>query len=218
MVKCRLKRQMFASSKIWSDDLLKEENRWAYCIFELSPTNVQLNSSFLYHAWGLYHDKCLGEEYKGNTIILHSKVRTHATNIKKLTPLEIISYKSIYSSDLTIHSHVRMANARAWARVRRFSFFSFTSSPNEDKTLMIKKLKVKAKRRFCSPGEGKNRRNLHTYHSGFQVVKGEGEGWRQEFRTRWVRDVGARVRVDAPIRVAEKQTKWAREKSALHFR
>ena len=30
-----------------------------------------MNSSFLYHAWGLYHHKCLREEYKDNTIILH---------------------------------------------------------------------------------------------------------------------------------------------------
>ena len=30
-----------------------------------------MNSSFLYHAWGLYHHKCLREEYKGDTIILH---------------------------------------------------------------------------------------------------------------------------------------------------
>ena len=30
-----------------------------------------MNSSFLYHVWGLYHHKCLREEYKGNTIILH---------------------------------------------------------------------------------------------------------------------------------------------------
>ena len=30
-----------------------------------------MNSSFLYHAWGLYRHKCLREEYKGNTIILH---------------------------------------------------------------------------------------------------------------------------------------------------
>ena len=30
-----------------------------------------MNSSFLYHAWGLYHHKCLREKYKGNTIILH---------------------------------------------------------------------------------------------------------------------------------------------------
>ena len=30
-----------------------------------------MNSSFLYHAWGLYHHKCLREEYKGNTISLH---------------------------------------------------------------------------------------------------------------------------------------------------
>ena len=30
-----------------------------------------MNSGFLYHAWGLYHHKCLREEYNGNTIILH---------------------------------------------------------------------------------------------------------------------------------------------------
>ena len=30
-----------------------------------------MNSSFLYHAWGLYHHKYLREEHKGNTIILH---------------------------------------------------------------------------------------------------------------------------------------------------
>ena len=30
-----------------------------------------MNSSFLYHAWGLYHHMCLCEEYKGNTIILY---------------------------------------------------------------------------------------------------------------------------------------------------
>mgnify|MGYP003358349515 CR=1 FL=1 len=30
-----------------------------------------MNSSFLYHAWGLYHPMCLCEEYKGNTIILY---------------------------------------------------------------------------------------------------------------------------------------------------
>ena len=30
-----------------------------------------MNSSFLYHAWGLYQLNCLREEYKGNTIILH---------------------------------------------------------------------------------------------------------------------------------------------------
>ena len=30
-----------------------------------------MNSSFLYHAWRLYHHKCLREEYKAYTIILH---------------------------------------------------------------------------------------------------------------------------------------------------
>ena len=30
-----------------------------------------MNSCFLHHAWGLYPHKCLREEYKSNTIILH---------------------------------------------------------------------------------------------------------------------------------------------------
>lgn len=36
-----------------------------------------MNSSFLYHAWGLYTLECIREEYKGNTIILYvqTKVR-----------------------------------------------------------------------------------------------------------------------------------------------
>ena len=57
-----------------------------------------------------------------------------------------------------------------------FPFFAFTSSPDDDKILMVNKLKVKVKGRFCSPGEGQKGRNLHTYHSVFQAVKGEGEG------------------------------------------
>lgn len=34
-----------------------------------------MNSSFLYHAWGLYNHQCTKEEYKGNTIILHLKTQ-----------------------------------------------------------------------------------------------------------------------------------------------
>ena len=34
-----------------------------------------MNSSFLYHAWGLYNHKCTLEEYKGNTIILHVEAK-----------------------------------------------------------------------------------------------------------------------------------------------
>ena len=34
-----------------------------------------MNSSFLYHAWGLYNHKCTREEYKGNTIILHMETK-----------------------------------------------------------------------------------------------------------------------------------------------
>ena len=35
-----------------------------------------MNSSFLYHAWGLYDHNCSGIEYKGNTIILHVETKT----------------------------------------------------------------------------------------------------------------------------------------------
>ena len=34
-----------------------------------------MNSSFLYHAWGLYTLECTREEYKGNTIILHVQTK-----------------------------------------------------------------------------------------------------------------------------------------------
>jgi len=34
-----------------------------------------MNSSFLYHAWGLYAHECTCEEYKGNTIILHVQTK-----------------------------------------------------------------------------------------------------------------------------------------------
>jgi len=34
-----------------------------------------MNSSFLYHGWGLYSQKCTREEYKGNTIILHVETK-----------------------------------------------------------------------------------------------------------------------------------------------
>lgn len=34
-----------------------------------------MNSSFLYHAWGLYTLECTSEEYKGNTIILHVQTK-----------------------------------------------------------------------------------------------------------------------------------------------
>lgn len=34
-----------------------------------------MNSSFLYHGWGLYSHRCTKEEYKGNTIILHVEAK-----------------------------------------------------------------------------------------------------------------------------------------------
>lgn len=38
-----------------------------------------MNSSFLYHAWGLYSHECTREEYKGNTIILHVQNKKRQT-------------------------------------------------------------------------------------------------------------------------------------------
>ena len=44
-----------------------------------------MNSSFLYHAWGLYTHECTREEYKGNTIILHIQTKDR----EKAAPLKI---------------------------------------------------------------------------------------------------------------------------------
>lgn len=38
-----------------------------------------MNSSFLYHGWGLYTLECTKEEYKGNTIILHVQTKSRQT-------------------------------------------------------------------------------------------------------------------------------------------
>ena len=35
-----------------------------------------MNSSFLYHAWGLYNHRCTREEYKGKLV---NKIRLHDT-------------------------------------------------------------------------------------------------------------------------------------------
>ncbi|WP_373724149.1 ISL3 family transposase [Bacteroides heparinolyticus] len=42
-----------------------------------------MNSSFLYHAWGLYNHKCTREEYKGNTIILHVEAKERQNECPK---------------------------------------------------------------------------------------------------------------------------------------
>lgn len=43
-----------------------------------------MNSSFLYHAWGLYNHKCTREEYKGNTIILHIEAKERKKECRNL--------------------------------------------------------------------------------------------------------------------------------------
>ena len=40
-----------------------------------------MNSSFLYHAWGLYDHQCSGMENKGNTIILHIEKKNAKENM-----------------------------------------------------------------------------------------------------------------------------------------
>lgn len=41
-----------------------------------------MNSSFLYHAWGLYTHKCTREGYKGNTIIFHVEAKDCKKNVQ----------------------------------------------------------------------------------------------------------------------------------------
>ena len=49
-----------------------------------------MNSSFLYHAWGLYSHECTREEYKGNTIILHVQNKKRQTVCPKCGKHHII--------------------------------------------------------------------------------------------------------------------------------
>jgi len=53
---------------------------------------------------------------------------------------------------------------------------------------------VKVSPLFPSPVKAEKGPVLHTQHTLYQQIVGEGEGWRQEFRTRWVRDAQGRVR------------------------
>ena len=49
-----------------------------------------MNSSFLYHAWGLYSLECTKEEYKGNTIILHVQNKKRQTICPKCGKSHIV--------------------------------------------------------------------------------------------------------------------------------
>jgi transposase len=49
-----------------------------------------MNSSFLYHAWGLYTLECTREEYKGNTIILHVQTRGRIKACPKCGKLHLV--------------------------------------------------------------------------------------------------------------------------------
>ena len=55
-----------------------------------------MNSSFLYHAWGLYSLECTctREEYKGNTIILHVQSKKPQ---KFVTKSDMMCLKCIFS-------------------------------------------------------------------------------------------------------------------------
>ena len=80
------------------------------------------------------------------------------------------------------------------ARVRCFSFFAFTSSPYDCKKLENSDLRVKVSPLLPSPVKAKKEHFLHAQRTQYQRIAGEGEGWRQEFQTRWVRDAQGRVR------------------------
>ena len=79
-------------------------------------------------------------------------------------------------------------------RVRRFSFFAFTSSPYDCKKLWNSDLWVKVSPLFPSPVKAKKGPFVHAQHTQYQRFADEGEGWRQKLRTRWVRDAQGRVR------------------------
>ena len=65
---------------------------------------------------------------------------------------------------------------------------------------MNRPLQVKVSPYFPSPVNAKKGTKLHPQHANNQLITGEGEGWRQKLRTRWVRDAQARVRLGALMR------------------
>ena len=80
-----------------------------------------------------------------------------------------------------------------YARVRRFSFFAFTSSPQPQNLLTFKTIRVKAMKLFPSPGEAKKRLLLHVYHIINQQIAEQGEGWTQKSKNCCVRVMRERV-------------------------
>ena len=62
------------------------------------------------------------------------------------------------------------------ARVRCFSFFAFTSSPYDGKTLGNSDLRVKVSPLFPSPVKAKKEHSLHAQRTLYQRLAGEGEG------------------------------------------
>ena len=63
-----------------------------------------------------------------------------------------------------------------YTRVRRFSLFSFTSSPQGRKKLCINDLRVKVSPFFPSPVKAKKGTILHLQNALYQQIAGEGEG------------------------------------------
>ena len=63
-----------------------------------------------------------------------------------------------------------------YARVRRFSLFAFTSSPQGRKKLCINDLQVKASPLFPSPVKAKKGTILHPQNTLYQRIAREGEG------------------------------------------
>ena len=68
---------------------------------------------------------------------------------------------------------------------------------------MNNNLGVKANPILPSPVKDKKAQHLHPQITSFQSIRGDGEGWRQELPTRWVRDAQGRVRLSAPTRVRD---------------
>ena len=93
-------------------------------------------------------------------------------------------------------------STRVYARAS--TIFRFLPSPLHHvriKKLINNNLYVKANPLLPSPVKDKKAQHLHPQITSYQSIRGEGEGWRQELPTRWVRDAQGRVRLSAPTRV-----------------
>ena len=90
--------------------------------------------------------------------------------------------------------HLHLSSSPQRARVRCFSFFLPSPLHHTTEETMKQRLAGEDFTLVSFTGEGEKGHFLHVQNTLYQRLVGEDEGWRQELRTRWVRDAQGHVR------------------------